>query len=364
MKIQGCDQFMVTFKRALATALAATCLAVSPTPACHAGTPPSRQLEVLSPVFVVDKPYRSMLGPQHRQTVQLDAAHPGELLWLRGYRTTIVGADGHTPASPDLMCHNDLDLQKARTHCRRMGDRMTWGNRLFTASPGQFEVQLPPGFGIPVMSDEPLAVDTQVLNLNGARHAVIRHKVSIAYVRDGETGSPLKPLFQVGAWGQVSLDKPAAFNEPTSHDCCSLGAGVEGAPPQRDAFGHAFAAHWVVKPGRQVTRTVVTKQMRLPYDTTVHFIGAHVHAFAESLELLDVTDHRSIYRCHASNRKDRIGLSHIDTWSSVAGMPLYKNHEYELITTYHNTSSKNQDAMAALYLYCLDKEFHPTLQKH
>ena len=54
---------------------------------------------------------------------------------------------------------------------------------------------------------------------------------------------------------------------------------------------------------------------------------------------------------------DRIGLAHVDSFSSVEGIPIYKDHEYELVSVYNNITDKNQDSMAVMNLYMLDKDF-------
>ena len=41
-------------------------------------------------------------------------------------------------------------------------------------------------------------------------------------------------------------------------------------------------------------RTLVTELMSLPYDTTVHYIAVHLHPFAESLELIDLTTGKNV----------------------------------------------------------------------
>ena len=37
---------------------------------------------------------------------------------------------------------------------------------------------------------------------------------------------------------------------------------------------------------------------------------------------------------------------------------LFKDHQYELVTTYHNPTKQPIDAMSILYVYALDKQFH------
>ncbi|MEM7585663.1 MAG: hypothetical protein AAF560_19900, partial [Acidobacteriota bacterium] len=124
-----------------------------------------------------------------------------------------------------------------------------------------------------------------------------------------------------------------------------------------DQLGRKFSGHWVVPPGREVNHTLVTHLMNVPYDTTIHYIAVHLHPFAESLELKDLTTGESLFRSEAENFEDRIGLSHVDALSSVEGIPVFADHEYEMVSVYNNTTSEDQDSMAVMYMYLRDKEF-------
>ena len=117
-----------------------------------------------------------------------------------------------------------------------------------------------------------------------------------------------------------------------------------------------------MKPGREVNQTLVTKILELPYDTTIHYIAVHLHPFAESLELRDLTAGQVVFKSSTRQFPDRIGLAHVDSFSSVEGIPIYKDHEYELVSVYQNVTDKDQDSMAVMNLYMLDKDFvAPTL---
>ncbi len=82
-----------------------------------------------------------------------------------------------------------------------------------------------------------------------------------------------------------------------------------------------------------------------------------MHPFAESLELRDVTADRSIFKSHARNLSGEIGLASVEYFSSVEGVPVYKDHEYELISIYDNTTDEEQDSMAVMYAYFLDQGY-------
>jgi len=365
-----------------ALAAGALCLAVAGDVAARAGapeavgaagadaaepprsTPEPKSARFLSKTYLIDRKYKSMMGPQSSQTVYLLRTASPELLWVTGFKAVMVGADGEAPISQEFMCHSNLDIDM-NIHQRVFGlDRETPA-RMFTLSQGQQEIAFPEGFGIPVVSTEPFALATQVLNHNIENQSFeVKHKVTVQFLRDRDLKAPIKPLLQVSAQGLVLLEgrdgyfgiqEPAA---PTQGPGCLPGetASTSGGI-YTDGFGRRFTGHWQVKPGREVNRTNVTRFLNLPFDTTVHYIAVHLHPFAESLELRDLTAGVSVFSSRARAPEGRIGLEHVDYLSSAEGLPLLKSHEYEMVSVYDNTTAESQDSMAVMYMYVLDKEF-------
>jgi hypothetical protein len=326
--------------------------------------PPARSVDVLSKTYLVDRKYKSMLGPESTQPVFLMQADPPRLLWVTGFKAVMVGPDGETPASQEFMCHSNLDLNM-NLHRRLFGLSRDLPNRIFTLSQGQQEVRFPEGFGIPVLSSEPFRLTTQILNHNlDNPNLQVRHKVTIDFVQDQDLEAPLKPLFQLAATGMVLVDGKDPYfgvsdpNAEVHGPGCLVGTSAqETGYLMTDEQGRRFSGHWTVKPGRQVNHSNVTRNMKLPFDTTVHYIAVHLHPFAESLELRDLTAGRTIYRSQVKPTPGKVGIDHVDYFSSVEGIPLYKDHEYELISVYDNTSGEDQDSMAVMYLYLRDPEF-------
>ena len=126
----------------------------------------------------------------------------------------------------------------------------------------------------------------------------------------------------------------------------------------KDRFGQKFTGHWVVKPGREVNKTLVTKFLQLQFDTKIHYIAVHLHPFAESLTLIDRTTGETVFDAKTKQTDGKIGLAHVDHYESVEGMPIYKDHEYELLSVYNNTSGEDQDSMAVMFMYLHDKNFN------
>ena len=324
---------------------------------------PRAAVEVLSQTYTIDRLYKSMQGPQSSQEVRLSDANPPELLWITGYDAVMVGPDGAAPMPQEFMCHSNLDLRNVGRHNELFGARPI-SSRLFTLSQGQFAIAFPKGFGIPIMSDESLDLTTQVLNHN-VRDATlqVRHKVTIRYVRDRDAAAPMTPLFTVGIYGLALLEegKQPYFGveqpDPAKHGSgCLLGTSAT-SHTYTDPQGRRFTGHWVVPPGRQVNRTLVTRLLNLSFDTTIHAIAVHLHPFAEALELRDLTTNTTVFTSHAENFHNRIGLTKVDAFANVEGLPLFKDHEYELVSVYNNTSGIDQDSMAVMLLYLRDRDF-------
>ena len=73
---------------------------------CLAAETASVQTKVfLSPVYKIDKIYRSMEGPSSAAAVHLLDTPTPELLWITGFRTEMVADDGATPSRAEYMCH-------------------------------------------------------------------------------------------------------------------------------------------------------------------------------------------------------------------------------------------------------------------
>jgi len=319
----------------------------------------------LSRPIHVDQLHLPMVGPVAGQRFMPHESGETEIVWLTGYAIDVMAEDRKTTASMDFVCHANLAFR---------GTPETGpGRRLFTLTPGQTDVRLPSGFGIPIFSNDMMRWNSQVLNLNQPNiDRMIHHRLHVRFVRGQDLGDkPLKPLSERVANVFVTLeDTPAVFNveKPEGHlaeSSCLVGEAAPGAPPGTlDGMDRRFSGHWVVPPGRHEYRTLVTKRLATPHDTTVHFIGIHVHPYSQSLELKDLTTGKTVWKSFHRSHTQRIGISWMDYYSSEEGLPFYKDHDYELISVYDNPTDQNSDAMAQLTIYYHDKEFTPSALKY
>jgi hypothetical protein len=323
--------------------------------------PKEQRHELLSKSFRVDRIFESMRGPFAQRKFALEPGAPKELVWLTGYAVEVVDAAGKTPASLDFECHTNLAYpRKAPTPAGFHRPK----NRIFTLTQGQVDIRLPPGFGIPTLSSELLTFNTQVLNLNRPEiDERVRHRAELRYVRDRDLDGPMKPLIATAAQVLVTLEDepaiPGVEGQPEHLEgaSCAVGEPETARSQARDPFGRRFTSHWVVPPGRHEYRTLITKQLKIPYDTTVHFIGVHAHPHSVALELQDVTTGKSLFLSRQTSHADRLGIEFLEYYSSEEGIPIYADHDYQLISTYENPTEAPSDSMAVMYLYYLDKQF-------
>lgn len=334
--------------------------------AASAHTPSIYTKTILSKPYKIDKKYASMRGPYGFNDVSLGDGDKPELLWIVGYKTTVIDAATSGAMSQEFMCHANLDFE-AKDYYDRFPTSPPVSGRVFTLSQGQQDIRFPEGFGIPVTSDLPISLATQVLNLNieDPSGLEVKHKVDIFYVRDSEVQGQMVPLFQGAAEGFKALGEAKHYGftpeEVATMDSmgsgCSVGSPAVDGDSDDDTHGQKFTAHWIVPPGREVNITNVTRFMNLPYDTTVHYIAVHLHPFAERLVLEDLTSKTVVFDAKVTPAPDKIGIQSINHFASADGIKVYKDHQYQLTSTYNNTSGHEVDSMAVMYMYMRDLKF-------
>lgn len=334
--------------------------------AAPARTPHVLTKTIVSKPYTIDKMYASMRGPYSFDDVVLYESPKPELLWIVGYQTEVVDAATQQPMSQEFMCHANLDFE-ANDYYGKFPTAPPVSGRVFTLSQGQQDIRFPEGFGIPVTSDLPISLATQVLNLNIAdpKGINVRHKVEIRFVRDAEVVGEMIPLFQGAAEGFKALGEARHYGftpeEVAQMDAmgsgCSAGTSALPGDSDDDQHGQQFTAHWIVPPGKEVNVTNVTRFLNLPYDTTVHYIAVHLHPFAERLVLEDLTAKKVVFDAKVHPTVGKVGITSVDHFESAQGIPLFKDHQYQLTSTYNNTSDHDVDSMAVMYMYMKDKKF-------
>ncbi len=349
--------------------------------ACNPDPNIERESTYHSPVFAVDGVYKSMQGPIGSVEFDVGAGaelqRGPELVWLRGFRSVVVDERAEKQLPQYFMCHTNLVYRGLAAHRKIFGGGSPTSQvareKIFTISQGEEHVRFPEGFGIPVVSNLPgrsFGVYNQMLNVNhtDARpnrkdNIKLRYQNTVYYVRESERRRPVKPLYQALGQIMVALNTDnAVYNMPVPtgvHARASCGNGKAASPLRfTDDYGQEFSYHWKLPPGREVRSTVISGSMlNLKYDTTIHYIMAHMHPYGESLALKDLTEDRIIFESKMTGYADHIGLEKVEHYESAEGIPVYRDHKYALISTYNNTTNETHDAMAIMYFFLHDKDF-------
>jgi len=321
---------------------------------------------LLSQTYTLDRIYHSMQGPFGvLEDIKLERQDPQKLLWVTGIETTVMEKDGETAISPEFFCHANLTLGEngntPEAHNASFGGATHLDWRLFTLVPGRLSQHLPRGFGVPVHGGEPLDFLTMSLNQNVTDRTVLaRFRTNVFYVPNG--ARPMRAVFRRAIYGY----------EPMGHavkDGACMGGSHPGqacGPFQgRTASNHGFVPsvgpertiHWLVSPGEYEAHTPVDDQLNLPFDTRVHYATGHLHPFGVSVALCDLTTNETLFTIKAQDWDDRLGVARMDEISSPEGIPILRDHTYELVTVYNNTTQADIDAMSILYFYCRDWSF-------
>jgi hypothetical protein len=308
-----------------------------------------------------------MEGPMSIQTgIHVGQNERSRVQWITGLETEVVDAAEQKPISQEFFCHANLTFaEHGRTpdhYNQELGGKTHLDWRLFTLVPGKLAIELPKGFGVPVPSDAALDYLTMSLNLNARDRVVsVRMRTRVHAMSDGEPGLPKKALFRRALYVTQPRSQSA-----TGHACMAsaqsqhIGAGcaeVSKVNLTTEKSGNDLMNMWSVPPGRHIYKTEITPQLNLPFDTTIHYATIHVHPFARAMKLRDLTTGATVLQLNSENWPDRIGVARVDEFKSIEGVPIFRDHRYELSAEYDNTSGSETDAMAILYLYLLEKEW-------
>lgn len=326
---------------------------------------------ITSENFKIDTIYRSMMGPISEQTFQL--ADSGDLVWLVGYSVEVLDSNGLNELSPELMCHNNLNLTTEREFPWN-AEHFKYVNRIFTLTQGFTNLNLPDGFGIPFPAEQNFKAIFQALNHNNpSLDTSIVHRVTLKYFLDSEINFELKALTQNTVWLIKQYEgPPGLYGEPpvvqATNDSSknviyhsaqqpSCGVDMLANNPLKtldlyyDKYGRKYTGHWKIAPGKEEMRFNATKLLNLQADKTLYYASAHVHPYCEYLELRDITKNELVFRTEMKSIANKIGLEYITDFTSNKGVELFKDHEYELVSYYNNTSTDTLSAMSVVYLY-------------
>lgn len=314
------------------------------------------QTQFVTPTFVVDNVYTSMEGPKVMQGFQVDPKSE-DLIWIQSFKTEALSIDEQQLLPNDYICHTNVDYYDSSYYAKwnlpgRIGQHYP---RLATLTNGMESYQFPKGFGFPIKANEYFYLSTQSLNHNKKDSVFkLKHKITLGYAKDNASLKPLNSR-------TIFIMLPYNDEDPFKNDAAKVDPSVCIPVETKNhnyisGNGRRMSGHWVIFPGKQTYRSVVSDQLQLQDTTRLHHIATHLHPFAQSLALKDLTTNTVIFKAQATNHKDRIGLEKIAEFSSEAGVLLYPDHQYELVLETHNTTNTRQDMMASMFVALYDAQ--------
>lgn len=320
----------------------------------------SETYKMISPEFYIDGIYKSMEGPKSSNYVQL--SQDSTLLWLTGFHVKALDNKSLKYISNDFICHTNVDFNDVKYYSsfhleKRIGTQYP---RLTSLSHGMEHFSFPVGYGVPMKGTELLYVTTQALNHNlPEANFWIRHEVDIKYSR----AKNIKPLMSRTAFIMLPFNQSNPYQSP-------LDPGTNQCIPVEtknhtydDGKGNKLSGHWVIPIGKNTYRSSVSNQLQIQDSLRLHAAAIHVHPFATKISLFDKTTNKPIFTSNIVNHKSTIGLTSIDSFSSIEGIWLYKDHDYEIVLEVNNNTKTHQDMMGSMFLFFYDKELDDLLQK-
>jgi hypothetical protein len=311
-------------------------------------------IELLSEPYTIDRVFHSMEGPSsHQHGVTLLATEKPELLWITAVRTEVVAAKGTSKSPSKFFCHANLMLEGP-------DHEPTLRSRVLTLVPGRLGIDLPEGYGIPVPSNQPLDFFSMALNRTpdeGVRQ--VRFRTRIEFRRDRTLQAPMQPLALHALYVTEQISGPAGTDPAAAQDggCSEHSGETASSGGILEQFGKDRTIHWMVPPGTHEYRTSVTGQLALRADAEVVYATVHLHPFGRAVTLRDSTTGQNVLSLHQRESTDE-GEPRIVEETATQPIRLLHGHDYELAAVYENTTATPVDAMAILYLYVLDEDFH------
>ncbi len=222
-----------------------------------------------------------------------------EAVWIVGYRTSLLDAQGSEPKENHL-CHTFLGDQRVM----QTGDQEVRGLYSDHYTP---EIRLPDGFGVRAAAREPLHW-MPMFNNRASDPVRVRMKVVLSVIRVKQVTKPLTPLYAT----LRSAQTPHLYFVEPGHD-------------ERKA------------------------EFELPFNGRIHFLGTHIHPYGSAVELFNVTRNESVWR--GGRKLDSKGeMTGFDSYSNGEGYRVKAGERFRVTAAYDNPTSAPIDAMAGLYI--------------
>ena len=277
--------------------------------------------------FQISGAYPAMTGPTKKRIVTLGASKDAKYLWVKGVSVSVFSKEKKEEPL-GLLCHAWITLGDKKNY-------MTNNEALLTISEGMGQSLFPKGYGMYLENgkDNDIELLAQALNDNPHFNKNLGYRFSVTYLEDKAS----KPSL-LKALKQISFSAVGPAVKFKDGEMCQA----------EDGAGEGQAVHFVVPPGRHDFKRLYPKGTFTQGDR-IHFIKVHLHQYGQEIALYDRSANKMLWRGLAHYEKNQI--ESVDFYSDEKGLSMDPEHEYEIIGTYNNPTSKNVDGMAVLRMY-------------
>ena len=195
---------------------------------------------------------------------------------------------------------------------------------------------------VKIMDDKP----THVFN--------VRYRMTVKYIEDKDAEKlGIKNIHNIPLIfmkKDVEDQKQEVVTQSENHDA--------QADPEQCTEGHDDPFMFVVPPGRHTFVRVLDRKNPIYKGGRILLYSMHVHAYGESVNLLDETTGKAILPNSVPDFTKLVMLKKTNpalyaSYSSYlgAGIPIDPSHTYALKTVYDNTGNRPVEGMSLIHLY-------------
>ena len=322
----------------------------------------------LGPTRIEHKKIFSMQGPTLKKYIILQNDPETFVVWLKSLKIETFNDEGPINTT-EFICHARLEIEKRGQENSNPTDNIS---RYPLQSIGG-GVTLPVGYGIPFDSlKSPTFLFVRSMNSNAAPAFNVRYRMTIKYIKNADAQKlGLKPihsiLLNILNKDSIMEDRPPTLQSknPDAEDMeammqshmAALRAKYPSAMAdiQQCGNGTATSGNFMVPPGHHEYIRVLNRDNPLYKGGRIHAFIRHLHAYGESVDLIDQTTNRAVWPEPSPHVGYPASAKTNEFFSSLDGIPLDPSHTYAIKAVYNNTSDAPIDGMGAMALYVADE---------
>ena len=229
-----------------------------------------------------------------------------EPVWIIAYQTEIYDSSGRPPVE-NYLCHTFFGTRHVEQLVTPDGKPIAPEMKGLFSDAFTRSVNLPDGFGIRLSAGEDLEW-MPMFNNRTDDDARVSMTAAIYLIRESELKKPMQAVYSV----LESVSTPHLF---------------------------------YVRPGKHQQEAT----FQLPFEGRIHLVGAHIHPYAKSVQLFDVSRSQSVW--NGIVKADAAGnTAALPVYSDVAGFAVHAGDVFKVSSTYENPNNYPIDAMAGVFI--------------